>query len=299
MKKQLLLILLIMALTGCKVKEYTVTFNTDGGTQLESVKIKSGESLGKISPPVKEGYIFVGWTQDGITYNDNAPINEDIDLTASWTEAPDLTKEYKVIFSFGEEKQEVTVTGKTKVAKPNDPSVKYYKFAGWYNGDELYDFDSPVTKDLYLVAKFEKKVVKITFDLNGGSGISERQIDAGKKLNRPDDPIKFGFKFIGWYYLGKEYNFDSPIEKAITLTAKWEPINYVTVKFVNENGEVLQSEAVEKGKTVTKPTNPVKEGYIFDYWAYNGESYSFDSPVNESISLVAVFKAPAENNIEE
>lgn len=299
MKKQVLLILLIMILTGCKVKEYTVTFNTDGGTPLESVKVKSGATLGEIAPPTKEGYIFVGWAQDGTVYNDNTPISKDIDLTATWTEEPDLTKEYKVIFSFGEETQEVTVIGKTKVAKPKDPSVKYYKFAGWYNGDELYDFDSPVTKDLYLVAKFEKKVVKVSFDLNGGSGISERQIDVGKTLNRPDDPIKFGFKFIGWYYLGKEYNFDSPIEKAITLTAKWEPINYVTVRFINESGEVLQSETVEKGKSVTKPTDPSKEGYIFVGWYYLDETYDFNKSVNESISLTAIFKLPDENNTEE
>lgn len=47
--------------------------------------------------------------------------------------------------------------------KPNDPAKPGYAFAGWYNGDALYTFDSPLTADITLKAKWtEQNGVKYT-----------------------------------------------------------------------------------------------------------------------------------------
>ena len=289
MKKRYIFLLLIL-LTGCKGKEYTVTFNTDGGSLLESVAVESGDTIENIIPPKKDGYVFVSWAKDGIKYNDKTPIKENLNLTAIWTEAPDLNKEYKVIFSYPDNEVEVTVNGKEKVKKPKDASMKYHKFVGWFLDNELYNFDTPVTKDLFLVAKFEKKIVTVKFDLDGGSGVTERQIDAGKKLNIPDVPTKFGYNFVGWYLLGKEYNFNSVVEKDITLTAKWQPVEYVTIRFDTDGGTELKSQVLESGKKAKVPDNPEKEGYIFKYWEYNGEEFDFNTEIKETIIVKAIYE---------
>ena len=91
--------------------------------------------------------------------------------------------------------------------------IFFYIMGGFYNEKELYDFDTPVTKDLYLVANFERKILTVSFELDGGSGISEKKIEAGLKLDKPDTPSKLGYKFVGWYYLGKSYNFNSVVDQ--------------------------------------------------------------------------------------
>lgn len=42
------------------------------------------------------------------------------------------------------------------VEDPGEPILIGYKFLGWYEGNELYDFSKPVKKDITLTAKWEK-----------------------------------------------------------------------------------------------------------------------------------------------
>ncbi len=43
---------------------FTVTFDTNGGSQVESVKVMHSEKVNKPENPVKEGYHFTGWYTD-------------------------------------------------------------------------------------------------------------------------------------------------------------------------------------------------------------------------------------------
>lgn len=288
--KRIIFLLLIFILVGCDAREYTVNFYIDDGQIMSSVKIDSGDTIEKIPHPTKDGYIFVSWQKDGIIYNENSPVNNDMDLVASWIEEPDLSREYTVIFYANDKEEEIVVKRKELVPKPKNPSLKYYNFVGWYFEDKLFDFNTPVTRDLYLVAKFERKILSVTFELDGGSGISERQIDAGKKLSKPDDPTKLGYNFVGWYLLGKEYNFNSVVTKDITLVAKWEPINYITVRFDPDGGTIIKSQVVESGDKLTVPESPRKEGYYFSHWSYDGKKFDFSTKITEPITLIAVYE---------
>ena len=290
MKKMFAIVLIILGLTGCQEKKYMVTFDTAGGTLLDSVMIEHGKTIEDILLPEKEGYLFVGWEKNGIMYNDKTPITEDISLVARWIEVPDLSKEYKVVFDVNNKSSEQIIKSKELVKRPKDPSLKYYKFVGWYLGQELYDFSKPVTKDLYLVAKFERKILTISFELDGGSGLTETKIEAGGKIMKPSVPTKLGYKFVGWYYLGKSYNFNSIVEKDITLKAVWRPISYVTVKYVTNGGTPIKSEIILEGGKAPKPQDPVKEGYKFIEWQYNGIEYDFNLPVEETIELIAIYQ---------
>ncbi|WP_409016250.1 InlB B-repeat-containing protein [Anaerostipes caccae] len=72
--------------------------------------------------------------------------------------------------------------------------------------------------------------VEISFDTNGGSRPPEMQsTDSGKKVVRPEDPVREGYVFEGWYYTDKdgnetEWNFEDPVYENITLKAKWKEV---------------------------------------------------------------------------
>lgn len=53
-----------------------------------------------------------------------------------------------------------SITSGEKAAAPGNPTRKGYAFAGWYNGNAKYDFNSPVTANLTLTAKWTKVTVK-------------------------------------------------------------------------------------------------------------------------------------------
>ena len=59
------LLLLVIGMTGCSKKEYTVNFNTDGGSFIEAVVVEGdGQKISKPEDPVKEGYVFKEWQVD-------------------------------------------------------------------------------------------------------------------------------------------------------------------------------------------------------------------------------------------
>ena len=104
-----ILVLLILLLTGCGTKTYTVTFNTNGGTPMQSITINQGETLKEIEAPEKEGYLFVNWLKDGIEYKNEIPVKEDLTLTANWIEAPEIYDYYQVTFMMNGETEKVSV----------------------------------------------------------------------------------------------------------------------------------------------------------------------------------------------
>lgn len=89
-----------LALTGCNQKggnqggggntvdaEWTITFDSRGGSQVESQKVKDGELAVKPTNPTKENFVFDKWCEDqvGVTpFDFNAPIKSDWTLYASW-----------------------------------------------------------------------------------------------------------------------------------------------------------------------------------------------------------------------
>ena len=60
----ILLIIFILYLLFGKQKSFTITFNTDGGTEISNIEVKNNEIVELPDSPTKEGYKFVGWTND-------------------------------------------------------------------------------------------------------------------------------------------------------------------------------------------------------------------------------------------
>jgi uncharacterized repeat protein (TIGR02543 family) len=71
---------------------------------------------------------------------------------------------------------------------------------GWYNGETLYDWATPVASDLTLTAKWQNPW-SITFDSDGGSEVETITVKHNTKAEKPSDPTftTEGYVFTGWY----------------------------------------------------------------------------------------------------
>ena len=297
--KKFIFILLCLLLTGCGDKTYTVTFDTMGGSLINSITLKKGSVLGDVKIPSKDGYLFVNWLKDGILYDKNSPITEDITLTASWTEKPVVKKEYAVSFVTEKYVEKILVEEGNKVSEPEEPSKKDYIFLGWFVGDDKYDFNEIVTKDIILTAKYELDVVTITFDLDGGIGIAMQNIPTNTSLPIPEVPVKKGHRFLKWVLDGKEFNFNQKISEDITIKAVWEKIEYVTVSFDTDGGNLIDNKVIERYSKIDELPVPIKNGYIFKGWQLNGNTFDSESTVLDSVTLKAIYDVVEENNVEE
>lgn len=289
-KKILILILLLISLTGCKTKTYTVTFDTNGGSTLNSVEIKKGETIENVNLPEKEGYIFVKWLKEGIEFDENTPVTDDITLTASWIETPELAKNYTITFNIDGVIKTKTVKELETVEKPQDPTKEDYKFLGWYIGNELYDFETPVEKDLVITAKFEQQKIMINFDLKGGSGITSKAINRGDTLETSQKPTKIGYNFVMWTLNGKYFPLDTKIEENLNLVAVWEKIEYVLIEFKTNGGSEVDPKIIQKGTTLENIEVPTKEGYTFKNWSLNEKTFNITDAIKEDIILTAVWE---------
>lgn len=62
-----------------------VSFDTDGGTDIEDIYVESGETIKAPKTPTRSGYKFNGWYLDDVKFDFNTEITESITLTAKWT----------------------------------------------------------------------------------------------------------------------------------------------------------------------------------------------------------------------
>ena len=119
-----------------KVTEYTVTFNTNGGSAVSSMKATSGNSI-TLPTPTKAGHTFGGWYEDsaltkavsGTTYKPTA----DVTLYAKWTASS--VKSYTVTFNAnggkGAPSTQTKEENKELVLSTTKPTKEKYEFIGW------------------------------------------------------------------------------------------------------------------------------------------------------------------------
>ena len=264
-------------------EEYTVTFNAYGGFPTpDEQHVKSGEKAVLPVEPTLKGYTFAFWylgedEQNATAYDFDTPVTENITLTAKWN-----INKYTVTFnSYGGTPvppvQEVEY-GLT-ATKPADPTLKGYTFAFWYLGEDEqnateYDFDTPVTENITLTAKWNINKYTVTFNTDGGTPVPPAQeVEYGLTATEPAAPEKTGYTFDGWYLGEAEepFSFDTAITSDITLTAKWK-LNTYTVTFDPNGGSVdPTSKTVTFGEPYGELPVPTRKGYTFDGWYTEAE----------------------------
>lgn len=177
----------------------------------------------------------------------------------------------------------------TEPAKPPKPKENH-TFAGWYNGDEKFDFDADTTNApnvLELVATWDINKYTVKFVSDHGS-FADQTIEHGKPIDtdKLTIPEVEGYTFDGWYAddtRTKEFDFSTPITSNTTVYAKWEknapvlPDTYalnVSGAFVYVDGVDVTASAgdtslpLEKDASVRLVADPdrMPSGMVFDRW---------------------------------
>ena len=176
-----------------------------------------------------------------------------------------------------------------------------YEFLGWYLDGEEYDFSTPVTEKIVLVAKWKKKDTQpdkethiVEFDSNGGSPVDDQEVLEGDTAIKPDDPTRDCYDFVGWYTdanLTEKYDFSTPVTSDMTLYAKWEENDtckeIYRVKFDSNGGSSVATQRVEEGDRAVEPRDPTRSGYEFLGWYLDGRKFNFNTRIYEDITLEA------------
>ena len=177
-----------------------------------------------------------------------------------------------------------------KFTKPTAPSKENHTFAGWYNGDEKFDFDADTTNApnvLELVAKWDINQYTVKFVSDYGS-FADQTIEHGKPIDtdKLTIPKVEGYTFDGWYAdntYSTKFDFTKPIKSNTKVYAKWEknapvlPDTYalnVSGAFVYVDGVDVTAPAgdttlqLEKDASVRLVADPdrMPSGMVFDRW---------------------------------
>ena len=132
---------------------YVVTFQDGEGNKLGEQLVQPNGTATAPTAPTKEGYI-VEWQLDGEKYDFSKKVEKDITLVAVWKQ------NYTVTF---DAKGGKPIPDAQKVVKdgtataPTDPTKKGYTFVEWQLDGAKYDFGTPVTRNITLVAVWKKK----------------------------------------------------------------------------------------------------------------------------------------------
>ena len=170
-------------------EQVTITFETDGGSEVTPITLNKGETVPTTEipkAPTKTGYDFVEWQKDGAKFDfTSTTIDKDIELKAIWQ-----IKEFTVTFDTdgGSTVNPQTVKYNETVDElALNPTKTGYTFKGWFKEKELkneFVFTTPITADIKLYAKWEAKpVVPVVKALN----ISERYYDNGRFYGKVTD----------------------------------------------------------------------------------------------------------------
>lgn len=173
--------------TGSVVNRGTITNGTFGG----EVTNESGRSFGTIS-----GGIFNGKVTN---INDTSAPEETPGRISGGTFNREVMGACTVTFlSDGESAAPSQIRANAPAARPADPTKEGYTFIGWYKGESEWDFETPVTPDLTLTAKWQLNQYTITFDTAGGSEVPSITQDYGTAITPPAAPTRTGYTFAGW-----------------------------------------------------------------------------------------------------
>ena len=200
--------------------------------------------------------------------------------------------------------QPQTIDRGGKFTEPAEPPKENHTFAGWYNGDEKFDFDADTTNApnvLNLVAKWDINKYTVQFVSDHGS-FADQTIEHGKPIKTDEltIPDVAGYTFGGWYADEDrtiEFDFTKPIKGNTTVYAKWTANDYY-VSFVTEHGDPPTSQNVKYNNPADDPGKLTAEGYTFIGW-YTDEDrtieFDFSTPITGDTKVYAKWEKNAPN----
>ena len=177
----------------------TVSFETNGGSEIPDVVAQYGETIARPDDPVRDGYRLVGWYTN-------------IDMKNPWDFDTDTVQGNMTLYAKWEQSAPVDETP----ADEDDGG-----FGGWWW--LLLGLGLLGLLIFLLIFLLNKKTVK--FETGCKMKIPDQKVRKGGYVQRPAEPTRNGRIFAGWYYddeYTERWDFeDDKVEDNMTLYAKW------------------------------------------------------------------------------
>ena len=280
-----------LTLTLTADKLYTVTMDTAGGDPIRPIQYTVESEAFQLPIPVRTGYIFLGWTGEGITEPQKTieipqGSTGDRTYTANWQGI-----EYTIITLLeggnAGSSQVYFYTVEQTVTLPT-PTRTGYTFLGW-TGEGITTPQPNVTipkgstGDKTYIENWELTEYTITMDLDGGSGQEKVVYTITDEDFELPTPTRNGYEFVGW--TGERITTPQTrvkIPKGSTgnkaYTANWKVIRY-TITLVTNGGAVIASIRYTVEDSVTLPIPPDRPGYEFAGWVLDGSGQFPSTPM--------------------
>ncbi len=270
-----------LTLTLTADKLYTVTMDTAGGDPIRPIQYTVESEAFQLPTPVRTGYIFLGWTGEGITEPQKTiEIPQggtgDRTYTANWQ-----VIEYTIITLLeggnAGSSGEYFYTVEQTVTLPT-PTRTGYTFLGW-TGEGITTPQPNVTipkgstGDKTYIENWKLTEYNITMDLNGGSGQEKVVYTMTDEDFELPTPTRNGYEFVGW--TGEDITTPQTsviIPKGSTgnkaYTANWQVIEY-TITLDTNGGPAVSPIKYTVEDTFTLPYI-LRPGYEFAGWTLDG-----------------------------
>ena len=179
-----------------------------------------------------------------------------------------------------------------------EPTKENYTFAGWYNGNEKFDFTTVPTGDVTLTAKWTANDYYVSFVTEHGDPPTSQNVKYNGTANDPGKLTEEGYTFIGWYTdetYTKEFDFTKPITSNTTVYAKWTAKDY-EVSFITEHSDAPASQNVKYNGTADDPGTLTAEGYTFIGWYADHTcttEFNFNTPITGNTKVYAKWEKNA------
>mgnify|MGYP001124351642 CR=1 FL=1 len=270
-----------LTLTLTADKLYTVTMDTAGGDPIRPIQYTVESEAFQLPTPVRTGYIFLGWTGEGITEPQKTieipqGSTGDRTYTANWQ-----VIEYTIITlleggNAGSSQVYFYTVEQTVTLPP--PTRTGYTFLGW-TGEGITTPQPNVTipkgstGDKKYIENWELTEYNIAMDLNGGSGQEKVVYTMTDEDFELPTPTRNGYEFVGW--TGEDITTPQTsvkIPKGSTgnkaYTANWQVIEY-TITLDTNGGPVVSPIKYTVEDTFTLPYI-FRPGYEFAGWTLDG-----------------------------
>ena len=270
-----------LTLTLTADKLYTVTLDTAGGDPIRPIQYTVESEAFQLPTPIRTGYIFLGWTGEGITEPQKTiEIPQggtgDRTYTANWQ-----VIEYTIITLLeggnAGSSGEYFYTVEQTVTLPT-PTRTGYTFLGW-TGEGITTPQPNVTipkgstGDKTYIENWKLTEYNITMDLNGGSGQEKVVYTMTDEDFELPTPTRNGYEFVGW--TGEDITTPQTsviIPKGSTgnkaYTANWQVIEY-TITLDTNGGPAVSPIKYTVEDSFTLPY-PLRPGYEFAGWTLDG-----------------------------
>lgn len=235
--------------------------------------------------PIKTDKVFIGWYLDETLetpLEKNHVFNEDTTIYAKYEDIYHRVKFYSgnTLYSNFRVKK-YSIVSAPAVAPEKDG----YEFIGWYLNDKPFDFNTEITSDLRLEAKFKRvDSILITYHYNNeNDDVVFKEYDIskiGSKLELPVLAWKELYKFIGWYLdeeLTQKVNIDTIPDYNLNLYAKWEYNGKIRIVFETDGGDAIDDWwPIIPTEKLELPI-PKKAGFNFGGW-YLDSDFTYEAP---------------------